>query len=90
VFPMTLLMLTMTSSRDKLTANKTSVSQLRTACLLPAAGPADAAADAGSIAGLSTARKVCVPALTADDTAAQNRSTNTHQYILYNSFCVDC
>jgi len=35
VFPMTLLILTMTSNRDKLTANRTSVSQLRISCLLP-------------------------------------------------------
>jgi len=76
---MTLLILTMTSSRDRLTANKTSVSQLRTACLFPAAMLADTAVDAGNAAGLSTVPAACDPAL-ADDTAAQTKSISTHQY----------
>ena len=65
MFPMTLLILTMTSSRDKLTANRTSVSQLRMACL-PAVVLDNAAAD-GTVR-LSAAR---APVLA--DTVAQNR-----------------
>jgi len=60
VFPMTLLILTMTSNLDRFTANKTSVSQLRIACLL-----------VGTAAAAATRLSACVSAL-PDDTVAHN------------------
>jgi len=77
VFPMTLLMLTMTSSLDRFTANKTSVSQLRIACLLPTAVPLDATAAVA--VRLSDASTAGVPVL-ADNSVTQNIFIITHHW----------
>ena len=91
MFPMTLLILTMTSNLDRFTANKTSVSQLRIACLLPTAVLVDTAAAAAAATRLSA----CVSA-TPDDAVAHSQYVSKYvrecmQVIVYYyhspSFC---
>jgi len=77
VFPMTLLMLTMTSSLERFTANKTSVSQLRIACLLPTAVVLDVAAAVAT--RLSGELAACVPVLDVD-TNTQNIFIIIHRH----------